>query len=42
MADYVVSDIRPISIQITYYTNIRKICPYHNIFYCISFDVYNH
>ena len=34
-------DIRPISIQIPYYANLRKLCRYYNMFYCISFAVYN-
>jgi len=36
-----VSYIRPISIQITYYTNVRRLCRYYNTFYPISFATYN-
>ena len=36
-----VSDIRPISIHIPYYTNERKLCYYYNMFKFISFAVYN-
>ena len=32
---------RPISIQITYYTNVRKLCRYYNMFESISFVMYN-
>ena len=36
-----VLDLRPISIQIPYYTNVRKLCRYYNMFECISFVMYN-
>ena len=34
-------DILCISIQIPYYTNVRKLCRYYNMFEFISFVVYN-
>ena len=36
-----VPDILSISIQIPYYTNIRKLCRYYNMFESISFVMYN-
>ena len=36
-----VPDILSISIQIPYYTNVRKLCPYYNMFQSISFVMYN-
>ena len=36
-----VPDIRPTSIHIPYYTNVGKLCPYYNMFYSISLDMYN-
>ena len=36
-----VPDILSISIQIPYYTNVRKLCRYYNMFECISFVMYN-
>jgi len=36
-----VPDILSISIQIPYYTNVRKLCRYYNMFESISFDIYN-
>ena len=36
-----VPDVRPISIQIPYYTNVRKLCRYYNLFNSISFAIYN-
>jgi len=34
-------DIRSISIQIPYYTSLRKLCRYYNMFNFISFAIYN-
>lgn len=34
-------DIISISIQIPYYTNVRKLCLYYNMFESISFAMYN-
>ena len=36
-----VLDVRSISIQIPYYTNVRKLCRYYNMFESISFVMYN-
>ena len=36
-----VPDILSISIQIPYYTNVRKLCRYYNMFESISFVLYN-
>lgn len=36
-----VPDILSISIQIPYYTNVRKLCRYYNMFEFISFVMYN-
>ena len=36
-----VPDIISISIQIPYYTNVRKLCRYYNMFEFISFVMYN-
>ncbi|KAK2151160.1 hypothetical protein LSH36_374g06000 [Paralvinella palmiformis] len=36
-----VPDILSISIQIPYYTNLRKLCRYYNMFESISFVMYN-
>jgi len=36
-----VPDIRPISIQNPYYTNVRKLCRYYNMFMSISLAMYN-
>ena len=36
-----VPDILSISIQIPYYTNVRKLCRYYNKFKSISFVMYN-
>ena len=36
-----VPDILSISIQIPYYTNVRKLCRYYNMFEFISFAMYN-
>ena len=36
-----VPDILSISIQIPYYTNVRKLCRYYNMFESISFVMYN-
>ena len=36
-----VPDILSISIQIPYYTNVRKVCRYYNMFEFISFVMYN-
>ena len=38
---YTVPDILSISIQIPYYTNVRKLCRYYNMFESISFVMYN-
>ena len=36
-----VPDILSISIQIPYYTNVRRLCHYYNLFESISFVMYN-
>ena len=36
-----VPDVIPISIHIPYYTNVRNWWLYYNMFYCISFVMYN-
>ena len=36
-----VPDIRPNSIHIPDYTNIRKLCGYYNMFFIIRFIMYN-
>jgi len=36
-----VSDIISMSIQIPYYTNVRKLCRYYNMFESIRFIMYN-
>ena len=39
--DIAVPDILSISFQIPYYTNVRKLCRYYNLFEFISFVMYN-
>ena len=36
-----VPDFRPFSNQIPYYTNVRKMCRCYNMFYSVSFVMYN-
>ena len=36
-----VPDILSILIQIAYYTNVRKVCHYYNMFNSIRFAMYN-